>query len=204
MDTDHNKNIIDDDVVLEAEEEQSSGFNKKSSQTEADESEFDDNPEIQIKKIKDKLSVCQRERQEYLDGWQRAKADLLNARKRDEELLREAKERVSESVLMDIIPVIDSFEMAFSNKEAWEKVDQGWRTGVEYIANQLRSVLSERGIVEINPVGDTFDPALHESVGEEKGEDKKLDNTISSVIQKGYVLNNRVLRPAKVKVIVVE
>jgi molecular chaperone GrpE len=91
--------------------------------------------------------------------------------------------------------------MAFSNREAWEKVDANWRMGVEYIHQQLLRVLSENGVTPIDTkVGDTFDPTKHESIETVQTEDSASDNKISTIIQSGYMFGERILRPARVKV----
>src|SRR3989344_2951801 len=90
----------------------------------------------------DIIPKLEAEKQEYLTGWQRAKADLVNARKRDEEERKEFIRFVNGQLIEDLIPVLASFDMATENKEAWEKADKNWRTGVEYIHAQLVKILS--------------------------------------------------------------
>src|SRR3989338_4076705 len=92
----------------------------------------EENAALAVKKLREKLKICEQERQEYLSGWQRAKADLINARKRDEEGMRELAKFANEGLIVELIPVLDSFEMAMKNKEAWDKVEKNWRVGVEY------------------------------------------------------------------------
>jgi molecular chaperone GrpE len=90
--------------------------------------------------------------------------------------------------------------MAFSNKEVWEKVDDNWRKGVEYIYAQMNMIFEEYGVKEIGEVGEDFDPNIHQSI-EMTPTDKKEDNhKISEVIQKGYKLGDRVIRVARVNV----
>src|SRR3989338_819929 len=98
------------------------------------------------------------------------------------------------------LPVLESFNMAFSNREAWEKVDKNWRIGVEYIANQLKGVLEANGLKELNPVGQKFDPMLHEAVEFEEVTDESKNQLITAVIHKGYSFYDRVLKAPKVKV----
>jgi len=154
----------------------------------------------QISKLKEKLKACEKEKQEYLDGWQRARADFVNLRKRDEEEKKEYIKFASERVIDDMIPVLDSFEMAFANKEAWEKADKNWRMGVEYIHSQLRAILEKNGLVDINPIGQTFDVNRDEASEYVPVENEFENNKIIAVVQRGYMLNGKMLRPAKVKV----
>jgi len=157
-------------------------------------------PQSSLKKLKDKLKMCQKERQEFLDGWQRAQADFANFKKENDKILRELKDLAKEDVCMSILPVIDSFEMAFSNVETWEKVDENWRKGVEYIYSQLVAILNEHGFKQIEPLGEVFDPSFHTSIETMETMEKKDDGKILDVIQKGYTLNGKTVRPARVKV----
>lgn len=153
-----------------------------------------------INKLREKLKKCETERQEYLIGWQRAKADMVNAKKRDEieklDFVRFANERLVE----DLIPVLESFNLAINNKETWEKVDKNWRIGVEYIYSQLFKALNNAGLQEINPAGQTFDHSRDEAVEYIPVTNKDQHHKILAVIQKGYSLNGKNLRPPKVKV----
>ena len=90
--------------------------------------------------------------------------------------------------------------MAMSNKDAWEKVDPAWRTGVEYIHQQLMNVLREHNLESFGVVGDMFDPSLHQAVSEVATEDTAQDHRIASVLQQGYKLGDTILRPARVSV----
>src|SRR5262245_18161933 len=82
------------------------------------------------------------ERDEYLAGWQRAKADFANHKKQTEAMMQEFRTMANEGLIEELLPVLSSFEMAFANKAAWEKADKGWRSGVEYIYNQIKGVLA--------------------------------------------------------------
>jgi molecular chaperone GrpE len=158
------------------------------------------NPAEKIKQLREKLNKSEAERMEYLAGWQRAKADLINARKRDEEDKKEFVKYANEDLLGEILSVLDSFDMAFANKEAWEKVDLNWRTGVEYIYSQLLSALERFNLKVINPVGQKFDPNHHVSIESVPVTDKSQDGIIVRVVQKGYELNGKVIRAPKVEV----
>mgnify|MGYP001584239421 FL=1 len=153
-----------------------------------------------IKKLRDKIKKLESEKQEYLTGWQRAKADMVNARQRDEAERKDFIKYANEGLIADLISVLDSFDMAMGNKEAWEKADKNWRVGVEYIYSQLIKVLTENGLTEINPMNEKFDHAKHEATSYEPVTDEKLDHVITGVIQKGYSLNGKLLKVPKVRV----
>lgn len=153
-----------------------------------------------VKKLKEKLKISEKERMEYLTGWQRAKADLVNARKRDEADRQEFMKFANERLIDGLLPVLESFDMAIGNKESWEKVDKNWRVGVEYIYTQLKKVLADSGLVEINPLGEKFDINRDEATEYVPVETEADDHKVVAVLQKGYTLNGRPMRPPKVKV----
>ncbi len=151
-----------------------------------------------VKELREKLKKAVAEKQEYLDGWQRAKAEFINARKRDEEDKKEFAKFAKAGLVEDMLPVLESFEMAKANKEAWEAVDKNWRIGVEHIYTQLLKVLEDNGVKEINPIGEKFDPMRDEAVSFEPVADKKLDQTITKVIQKGYSIAGKEVKAPRV------
>ncbi len=153
-----------------------------------------------VKDLREKLKKAIAEKQEYMNGWQRAKADFVNARKREDESRREMAKFATEDILMQITPVLDSFTMAFNNKEAWEKVDKNWRMGVEYIYSQLKGVLEQNGFTEFDPIGEKFDALRHHAIETVPVADQSQDHTVVNVVQKGYLLNGKVIRPASVKI----
>jgi molecular chaperone GrpE len=153
-----------------------------------------------IKKLKEKLKKCLAEKEEYLDGWQRERASFANFKKDIAEEKKKITNFAYEQIISDILPVLDSFSMAFSNKDAWEKIDKNWRMGVEHIYTQLKGILAGYGVEEFSDEGKTFDPVRHhpqETVSTSKQED---DGKICEVIQKGYTIHGVVLRPVRVKV----
>ena len=140
------------------------------------------------------------ERDEYLAGWQRAKADFANAKKRMEETMVEFRSMANEGLIEELLPVLSSFEMAFANKAAWEKDDKNWRMGVEHIYSQMKGVLAANGLKEIDPVGQRFDHNLHEAVRHDPVDDASKSDAVLSVVEKGYMLGTKLIRPAKVVV----
>jgi len=181
-------------------------MNKKQKKDNIDEQEvdevvYDENVSIDpTKKLRDRLKVCVKEKQEYLDGWQRAKADFQNFKKEVDKDKARLSDMAKEELLSDILPVMDSFNLAFANKEAWEGVDKNWRNGVEYIYSQLKTALEQNKVEEINPAGEDFNPLEHNSVEVIETKNEKEDNTVVEVVQMGYSLDGKIIRPARVKV----
>lgn len=165
--------------------------------------EADDNfakTEGKISELKERLKKCLAERKEYLDGWQRAKADFLNFKKGEEKSKDDFVKFAKESLISELIPTLDSFVMAFSNKEAWEKADKNWRVGIEYIYSQLLATLMANGLEEISPKQESFDPFKHDCAETVPVSEEKMDGMIIETIRNGYSLNGKIIRAAKVKV----
>ena len=149
-----------------------------------------------LKKLKDELEKAKKERQEYLDGWQRCKADSINMRREAEGRATRTAELLREALIHDIIPALDSFDMA-AESEAWASVASGWRSGMEHVRNQLIDALKRHGIERFGKVGDALDHSLHEVV-EERDDVAGEAGTALRILRYGYKTKDRVLRPAQV------
>ena len=149
-----------------------------------------------LQKLKDELEQVKKERQEYLDGWQRAKADFVNGR---QETLRQAQQASSRALLTlvdDLIPAIDGFDMA-AGSPSWESVSPEWRSGVAQIQNQILDALSRNGIERYGKNGDAFDHNLHEAV-QETDDMPGNPGEVVRVLRHGYKKDGKVIRPAQV------
>ncbi len=153
-----------------------------------------------IKKLREELKAEKEKAHEYLTGWQTERASFANYKTQEEKKRQERLASMKLDLIADFLPVLDSFEMAFSNKEAWEKVDPAWRTGVEYIHTQLMKILEKYHIEVINHINVPFDPSIHEPTETVPTQDKTQDHTIAGIVQAGYKSGDKIIRPAKVKV----
>ncbi|HVS79740.1 MAG TPA: nucleotide exchange factor GrpE, partial [Candidatus Paceibacterota bacterium] len=153
-----------------------------------------------LAELKEKLKASEAKAAEYLTDLQRMKAEFVNLRKRDEDEKKELVKYSNEKLILELLPVLDSFEMAFANKEAWEKADKNWRVGVEYIHSQLVGIFEKHGVRTIDPLGEKFDPARDTPVEMVSTENESDDHKIIAVMQKGYSLNGKEIRSPKVKV----
>ena len=153
-----------------------------------------------LKKFRADLKQLKKEKEEYLTGWQKERAEFANYRKQEDERRANFSESVRERILSRFLSVVDRFNMAFANREAWEKVDANWRRGVEYIYSQMNTIFEEYGVKPIGEEGEVFDPNIHQSVETVETDKKELDHKVANVIQKGYKLGERVMRPARVDV----
>ncbi len=153
-----------------------------------------------IKKLREKIKKLESEKQEYLDLSQRTRADYANFKKEVESNRVMDRKFATKRLITDLLPVLDSYDMAQSNKESWEKVDQNWRMGIEYIFAQLRTVLEGEGVTQFGKIGDMFDPHLHESMQQVQVESENDNDKIMKILQNGYKMNDTILRPARVHV----
>ena len=153
-----------------------------------------------LKKLRADLKQCKTEKEEYLTGWQKERADFSNYKKQEDDRKAVFSEAMRERILTRFLSVIDSFNMAFANKEAWNKVNEEWRKGVEYIYAQLNTIFEEYGVKAIGEEGESFDPNIHQSIDVVETDRKENDHKVASIIQKGYKLGERVIRPARVNV----
>lgn len=151
-----------------------------------------------IKKLREKIKKLETEKQEYLDLSQRTRADYANYKKEVEANRLVDRKFSTKRFIEELIPVLDSYDMAQANKEAWESVDKNWRMGIEYIFGQFRTVLESEGVKQFGKIGDTFDPLLHESMEHVPVENENDNDKIMRVLQNGYKMYDTILRPARV------
>ncbi len=200
----------DDLVNMSIDDESASEIDEskvvENGEDEEDDVVFDDEAELGpaeiIKKLRAKLKAAVDEKQKYLDNWQRDKAEFMNARRRDEESKAEFLKFSKQGVIEEVLPVLDSFDMAMTNSGGaeWQKLSPEWQKGISGIYNQLSGILGNHGATSFGAPGDAFDPNLHHSIGMVKTEDAAQDHKVAEVMQKGYMLSGKVVRPALVKV----
>lgn len=152
-----------------------------------------------IKKLRQKLRDTEAESKSNLDGWQRSRADYINLQKTYDAERGDIRKRAQADIINDLLPVLDNFDAAMKNTEVWEKVDENWRRGIEYIAQQFHKILEDYGVVVIKE-NIPFDPRLHEPLETIITDDESQDHKILKTLQKGYMIHDKVLRPAKVSV----
>ena len=153
-----------------------------------------------LKKLRADLKQVKKEKEEYLTGWQKERADFANYKKDEETRKAVFSEAVRERILTRFLSVVDSFNMAMANKEVWVKVDTNWRVGVEHIYSDLLKIFEEYGVKSVGEAGESFDPNIHQSIDMVATDKKELDHKVAQVIQRGYKLGERIMRPARVNV----
>ncbi len=148
--------------------------------------------------LQSELEKAQAQAAEYLDGWQRARAEFANLKKRVEAERVEVRSRSNEKLLLKILPVVDDFERAFQELPP-EMEDAAWVNGITMIMNKLQKILESENVALLEAAGKPFDPQWHQAMMQEETEDYP-DGTCIEEMQRGYRLGDRVLRPAMVKV----
>jgi len=147
---------------------------------------------------KGELEKCRKQKDEYLAGWQRARADFLNYKKEEIERLKKVMEYGSEELILKILPILDSLEKA-ETQIPLDFKDNEWVKGILQVKSQFQDFLKKEGVKEIKTIGERFDPNFHEALEEVEVKNKEVGKIVKE-IQKGYTLNNKVIRPAKVKI----
>ncbi len=145
--------------------------------------------------IEQRLKQAEDTAQQHHDAWLRAKADAENFRKRSQTEIANAHKFAVENFTGELLAVKDSLEAALASEAA--SVDS-MRSGVELTLRQLKSVFDKFSVAEIQPIGQKFDPHRHQAIGTMESDAEP--NTVVQVLQKGYLLHDRVIRPALVMV----
>ena len=184
--------IMDDNRIMPGEEDEGAeSADMANGQEEAIELEGFDGVEA----LKKAFAEEEAKAGKYLANWQRAQADFINYKRRTEQEKGDIIKLANAGLIFNMLSVVDDMERALDNisdKLAGSK----WVDGIVLIYRKFMAILEANGVNEMKALGERFDPSLHEAVVHVEGESGK----IMAVVQKGYMMNNRVLRPAMVKV----
>lgn len=145
--------------------------------------------------LEEQLAKAQEAAQRFEENWKRAAADFQNYKRRAEEERTEARRLVSEAIIHNLLPIVDDFERAFSTVDSHVR-NMTWIDGIFLIYRKLDMLLQNNGVKPIEAMGKAFDPQYHEAVQHVDGEDGK----VIAEVQRGYMIGDRVLRPAMVVV----
>lgn len=148
--------------------------------------------EDQLAAMAGELDQARQERDEYLESLRRLKAEFENSRKRQERELTQIRERASEKLVAELLPVLDNLDRALES-------EGDIRGGVQATRGQLAEVLEREGLALVASDGRHFDPNVHEAVMGQPSEEHE-EGTILQTFERGYVLNGKSIRPAKVVV----
>jgi molecular chaperone GrpE len=148
-----------------------------------------------LEDLQKQLAELQAQADEYKDGWQRSVADFQNYRRRVEAEKAETYQTAVGSIIKRYLPVLDDLERALAACPA----DLAWVDGIELIRRKLQGILESEGLQRIETEGQMFDPHIHEAISQEPSEEH-ASGQIIAVVQNGYMLGDRVIRPALVRV----
>ena len=152
----------------------------------------------EVERLQKELEEARAEAEEYLDGWRRAQAEFANYKKRQRAEQAKIRELANAGLLRKLLPVLDDFDRAIvTMSEGVQKLS--WSQGLLMVRRKLEAILESEGVEPIETEGEGFDPYYHEAVTHEEVEGYEEGEVIGEV-QKGYVLGDRVLRPALVRV----
>lgn len=177
--------VIEGEVVQEAQE--------TGEQAEEPQMETED-----LTALQEQLSTCQKQADEYLDGWQRARAEFANYKKRVERDQVQAQQAAAGRIIKRYLEIMDDLERALKNRPQ-DGEGASWANGIELIYRKFESLLESEGVKPMEAEGEFFDPNLHEAITSEES-DAHESGQIIEVMQRGYMLGDRVLRPAMVRV----
>jgi molecular chaperone GrpE len=152
-------------------------------------------PQPSIEALQSRLAEAEAKVSELRDSWARSQAEFQNYRKRierDNELMYAS---MKGDIIKKVLPALDDLERALQNRPA----DDAWANGIELIARKLQNMLDGEGLKRIDAKGAAFDPNFHEAISHESSEEVESEHVIE-VVQNGYMLGERVIRPALVRV----
>lgn len=149
----------------------------------------------EIEALKRQVEDAEAKLAESVLGWQRAAADFQNYKKRVERDNEMMYTSMKGDIIKKVLPALDDLERALQNRPA----DDAWANGIELITRKLQNILNSEGVKRIEAEGAAFDPNFHEAISHEHNEDFESGHVIA-VVQNGYMLGERVIRPALVRV----
>jgi molecular chaperone GrpE len=152
-------------------------------------------PEPTVDELKEQLDEAIAQRDEYLNGWQRSKADFVNYKKEEMRQLEDITKYGNEKIIKELLSILHTFDLAIADMEK----NGAENKGISLIRSQLEDVLKKRGVekIELSP-GDMFDPATAEAMMEVESESPP--GSIVEIMEPGYKLHDKVLRAAKVSI----
>jgi len=154
--------------------------------------------QVEIDALKLEIEELNQKSGEYLDGWQRERAEFVNYKKRMDREREQLKVNITGNVIRSYLEIIDDLELALKNKPA-KGEGPTWAEGIELIYRKFLTMLETEGIKPMQVEGQIFDPNLHEAISQEPNEDFESGEIIE-VVRNGYSIGERVLRPASVRV----
>jgi molecular chaperone GrpE len=164
----------------------------------ADEEEKEEESLDELEVLRQELEEAKAKEAEYLDGWQRARAELANARKRFQREQERSYTNAKANTLADFLPIVDDFERALGTLPE-ELSDEPWLEGIQLIQHKFQALMEKAGVAAIEAEDQAFDPFFHEAISHEPSDTVPAGHIIGE-LSKGYKMGDRVLRPSIVRV----
>lgn len=152
--------------------------------------------EEDIEVLKQMLAEEKAKAENCLANWQRAQADFINYRRRTEQEREAFSQFANAELIRSLLPVVDDLERALGSIPSSYEEKDSWLDGVRLVDRKFRSILESYGVTPVKALGEPFDPNFHEAVRQDTGK----EGMVISEVQKGYLLNDKLLRPSKVVV----
>ena len=181
--------------VLETPGEAAASSPKEEMPETGDQLEISEQAEAEIEALQRLLEEAKARAAENLDGWQRAQAEFINYKNRIQRDREMDYATMKGDIIKKMLPVLDDMERALANRPAGDT----WANGLELIVRKFQTILEAEGVKRIEAAGQLFDPNSHEAISSEPNEDVESGHVID-VVENGYMLSERVIRPAKVRV----
>jgi molecular chaperone GrpE len=157
--------------------------------------EISEQAAVDVDALKRQLEDSETKLAESVEGWQRSLADFQNYKRRVERDNEMVKANMKGDLIKKVLPVLDDLERALQNRV----VDDPWANGIELVARKFQNILDAEGVKRIDAKGAAFDPTFHEAISHEPSDDVPSEHVID-VVQNGYMIGERVIRPALVRV----
>jgi molecular chaperone GrpE len=188
--------------IIQEEDEETEPLEEKKEPGEIDSSEgAEESEEIQemdVEALLAELEVQQQKSEEYLDGWQRERAEFTNYKKRMERERDLQRHNIKGNVIRGYLEILDDLELALKNRPTDDE-GASWSEGIELVYRKFLALLEAEGVEPMQADGQQFDPNLHEAISQEPNDDFESGQVIE-VVRNGYLIGERVLRPASVRV----
>ncbi len=155
-------------------------------------------PQVDLQAMQAELESWQAKANEYLDGWQRARAEFANFKKRVEREQSQVYQNAAGNIIKRYLEILDDLERALKNRPQ-EGEGAIWAEGIELIARKFAALLEAEGVKPMQAEGQFFDPNLHEAISQEE-DGNYASGQVIEVVKQGYLLGDRVLRPAVVRI----
>ncbi len=149
-----------------------------------------------LNSLKQALDAEKEKAEEYLVNWQRALADYINLKRRNDQERKDLSKFANSVLILSLLPTLDDLERALSSLPPKPAKSAGWIDGIKLIEQNLKTTLQSQGVTPVEAIGKPFDPSFHEAVRQNKGK----EGIIIEELQKGYFLNDKLLRPSVVVV----